>query len=932
MDYATIVDRAVKEFYSVGSNEAHSWLLQVQASPEAWQFVWELLDPSKSGEVQFFAATTLHTKIIKQWDEVPENDYPMLRDYLVKSLKQPNTPKFVLLKLCQAFAAFMVNSYNVAKVEEDTSIVDDLFNALTPTNSQSMLELLLRVLSLLPAECERRRQMCGNSHILVSGWRKTLCCLRLIFSSCDTLTWSPTLMIPGLECTLAWFKTDRLPLEAIGQIYSDLLVMAPHYAPDRSSNSSCSEHERGWEIVQECLIIIVTHRDLNKWPQTLWEWARVLTTTAKEHNTKYFCEVLTAIGETHSREFLIALAGGSNDMTHKQTAADLVELLLECTSQPGRYPTDETRSSIPFGFWYALQDDLATLDQPVDKWALLALKPIYTRLAEALLEKSTLPCRQELSNANEREVFRCYRQDVADTLDYCYKVLQEDLLKMVLERLGRAICNDKSWTDVEASLHAFKALAEAVGSRNVRYVSEMIDAILSYIPYDRYPAEVMATACSALGAFAEWIGEHPDRRLKEVLQFITLGLTKGPAIAPFASMALKDVVRESGNHIKPFALSILDTIRQALPSVAPGSGEALRLMYATGKMLNTLPEELQLTYLDATLGVCIVKVKELLEQPLFVARAGVTSHLKMIVACLSTLEGTIGKVVLDGLIPLFHQIIAHPEWSQDNLTLEAMYLCAQRSLPLLLRPETDARPLLSILTASYKTWPHQGALNLLRHLILLFGRDQDNVIRSVLAEISSITLSGVKACKSVQGDLSDWSDLMEAYLGVLAQICKKNVGLLLQIPDQIPDMLQCGMACLTLPEISTVKIAGSFLSHAIAQTPHMQTFVQPIGQELVSVILHHVVGAATQNHLEPCAEVLFTLNKFYFEWHDVWLRAVFESQSDSAVLPKEYTTHILRERTKKGLCTTLKELSMRCRQKTGLSSNPRNDRTFETLT
>lgn len=305
--------------------------------------------------------------------------------------------------------------------------------------------------------------------------------------------------------------------------------------------------------------------------------------------------------------------------------------------------------------------------------------------------------------------------------------------------------------------------------------------------------QVMACACSALGAFAEWIGEHPDRKLKEVLHFITLGLVKGPAIAPFASMALKDIVRECGEHLTPFAPSILNTIIQTLPNAVPGSGEALRLMYAAGKVLNTLPTmELQLTYLDATLGMCIVRLKELLEQPLFIARENVTNHLKMIVACLSTLEGIIGKTVLDGLIPLFHQIIMHPEWSQDNPTLEAMYLCAQRSLPSLLHPETDARPLLSILTTSYKTWPHPEALNLLRNLILLFRKDQDNIIGSVFAEISLITLNGVKTCRSVQGDLSDWSELMGAYLGVLTQICKRNIKLLLQIPDQIPDMLQCG--------------------------------------------------------------------------------------------------------------------------------------------
>lgn len=305
--------------------------------------------------------------------------------------------------------------------------------------------------------------------------------------------------------------------------------------------------------------------------------------------------------------------------------------------------------------------------------------------------------------------------------------------------------------------------------------------------------QVLACACSTLGAYAEWIGEHPDPWLEKVLQLVTLGLTRGSVTAPFASMALKDLTRECGSHLAPFAPSILNTIGQTLPSVAPGGGEGLRLMYAAGKLLNTLPTmEQQLAHLDATLGLCIVKIRELLEQPLFVARVSVTNHLKMATMFFSTLEGAIGKAVLDGLLPIFNKIISHPEWSQDNATLEAMHTCAQRSLSALLHPEIDARPLLPILATSYKTWPHPSALNLLKQLVLLFGRDPDNVIGPVLAELSSITLSGVKACRSVQGDLSDWSDLMEAYLAVLAQICKKNARMLLQIPDQIPDMLQCG--------------------------------------------------------------------------------------------------------------------------------------------
>lgn len=43
-----------------------------------------------------------------------------------------------------------------------------------------------------------------------------------------------------------------------------------------------------------------------------------------------------------------------------------------------------------------------------------------------------------------------------------------------------------------------------------------------------------------------------------------------------------------------------------------------------------------------------------------------------------------------------------------------------------------------------------------------------------------------------------------------------------------------------LPESATIRAAGHFLTHAIMQSPHLQTFVQPIGQHLVCVILQCV--------------------------------------------------------------------------------------------
>lgn len=125
-----------------------------------------------------------------------------------------------------------------------------------------------------------------------------------------------------------------------------------------------------------------------------------------------------------------------------------------------------------------------------------------------------------------------------------------------------------------------------------------------------------------------------------------------------------------------------------------------------------------------------------------------------------------------------------------------MHTCAQKSVSSLVNPETEALPLLAILSASYKIRPHPAALSFLKQLVLLYGRDPNNIIGPLFGEISALTLGGVAACRQVGGNLSELSDLLEAYLNLLAQVCKKNARLLLQVPDQVPEMLHCGKICI----------------------------------------------------------------------------------------------------------------------------------------
>lgn len=138
------------------------------------------------------------------------------------------------------------------------------------------------------------------------------------------------------------------------------------------------------------------------------------------------------------------------------------------------------------------------------------------------------------------------------------------------------------------------------------------------------------------------------------------------------------------------------------------------------------------------------------------------------------------------------QIVSHPDWSRDDTTLEAMHHCAQKSLSSLQRPEREAEPLLQVLLTSYRTRPHPAALGFLKQLVLLFGRDPDGVIAPVFGEISGLTLVCVAVARRPGGNLSELADLLEAYMALLAQICKKNARLLLHVPDQVPEMLRCG--------------------------------------------------------------------------------------------------------------------------------------------
>ena len=56
------------------------------------------------------------------------------------------------------------------------------------------------------------------------------------------------------------------------------------------------------------------------------------------------------------------------------------------------------------------------------KWplAIATFGPIYEELVNALMRKAMYSLQENEWTADQREAFRCYRTDIADTIMYCY--------------------------------------------------------------------------------------------------------------------------------------------------------------------------------------------------------------------------------------------------------------------------------------------------------------------------------------------------------------------------------------------------------------------------------------------------------------------------------------------------------------------------------
>ncbi|GFT50399.1 importin-13 [Nephila pilipes] len=936
------IERSLHHFYhDVESQaQANKFLISAQTSPEAWQFAWQLLHPSKTSEAQFFGACTLHSKISKQWNELPPDHYSVLRDRLLEALfTYTSGPKIILTRLCIAMSSFIIQTIT----DFWPSAISDLTSAFQPhnipnANPQQVANVLLELLTVLSEEFQTTHLAHTRLGIVRNALRGSIELVMDIVQNILSETFAPAdLCEMSLKCYSSWAVLGPAVLEHKSLL---LLTFDSVYREEIS------------QTALETLTNIANLPEASKYPSIILEmidyinqFDELIKNASQDYNMDKLNSIyslIIIIGENYCQLLLDTLI----DKPEKKDAIlKFIGFILQCSSTPGQYPVDEICSEQAFGFWYTLQDAIVSCSRKYEN-LLLVFHPIFQTLLDAYLVKLRYPPESVYKQwkSDERESFRCYRQDIGDSIMYCYNILRSAALANLMAHLNiatsTASSNPSQWQYLEACLFALKEIAESVDIKEDQFLP-VIMAHLRNIPLQHI--RIISAAMETIGAFAEWINFHPDV-LGSVVPLLLMGLQNSD-VAISATFALKDISRDCFSSMHPFAEQILHTSLDALKGNILKSREKVRIMATIGKVLSIMPYSYIMEYLDSLLPPIFNDLQEnLCTKEITVQCATIIVHdLHMISMLFATLDTHFDKEmedqeletemllirsnnlkmpqpslhILERLLAIVRSIGSN--WEVTEQITEALCDALKRAVSMLTDTCKMFLPdLLNLLLNLYKQCPHSSVLDMTKQLLILFVNDIDErpALSKYFASVCDHTI------QISMKDFRESTAVIESFLQVLDQIIKKAV---IFFKDECVNPLvlfQFGTAALNLPEKPTVRAAASFLAEFIMhsrEVPSMLNVVNSQGEMLIMQVLKVIGGDSPRSVVEFIPDILMAFNKKYFDNLCRWLvpftqQEGFPSLRVTQRQKEEFARLVLKERTnKRRLKETVTEFSLLCR-------------------
>lgn len=895
--------------------EAHKWLLATQKSQQAWQLCWQLMQKEKAPEIQFFGASMLYFKISKNWNELQEEHYNDLRSELFKHIFMFSSgPRIVLTRLCIALGAFALNSMPDHWSSAITDIITTLQNAATSSSQGGVWPIaMLEILTVLPEEFHsgdfppgRKSSLRGELH---SGVAQVLQVIHQNLLSSQ----STQVQQQALKCLISWVQ--------FGVTIVDLdnampVVFEAVHNPELFDASI------------DLIVEIATHPSGASYPSYMWKFVtRVLMLgetlrTALQSGdmdmSRGLCRVMVSLAETHMK---LLFAADSEE--RELQSFTLVQLLLECTGAPGWYPVDEQCSEMTFNFWYTLQDDISTEGPGLMAKHKAMYGPILLSLCQVFMRKVQYPPEDVWQGftTDEKEQFRCYRQDIADTMMYVFCLLRGHCLQQLHHILSTLLSEETapSWQPVDATLYLIQAVAEYVDPNEESF----IPAILSLLPRLPNHSHVSQTALLMVGSYSEWLKCHPDH-LRSVLPVLLGGLSQ-EQLSSASTQALRGICEECVQDLELGTLmEILSHCQAALSNDVMKERERIRCVECIGHVLSVQDTSAAVKQVQAIFNPYVQGLARLVQhQPAPELKANLLFHLQVFIVLFKSLDPDNidnnphpAAVVLNDILPSLKSM---SQWLQDIHIQQPFCLCLERAISTI-RDHMGAlvSGLAELLVGYFSVSPNSGLLDSASTLVGMYGMVEEHY-QTILLVFQRITTSTLQL---LQNNLPEYPDILQSFMQFANRALKSNPKLVFEAESCHLNVFQCGLAVLDVQESHTVRAACTFFSTFITACENQETArntLSEYGRYLVSQVIKGIAGGVPRQCTDYMAEILFALNR-----HDVtslsrWMQDVmqvegFPSNSVTLSQKQEFTRAILRERAhRRRVKDSVKEFSLQCR-------------------
>lgn len=591
-------------------------------------------------------------------------------------------------------------------------------------------------------------------------------------------------------------------------------------------------------------------------------------------------------------------------------------------------------------------DDIIASDNEKVSNYLHLFNPLYQTLMNTLIKKVQYPpdqiYEQEWTN-EDKESFRCYRQDIGDTFMYCYNMLRSSMLSILMNHFSLSVLQlssdlqqmqsnsmmnqhhmqmtEKPWQHLEAVIFAFTSVSENIDATENIHINNLFES-LAQIPLAQIAApRLTASIMEMFGAYYEWIYNHPEF-LPKVLSLLVLGLKSDHIAIVSATMALKDITRECQTLILPYANQLLIACEECLrPESNLKPKEKSRLMCTIGQVLSVTPIDVTMNYLNIILPPLLqglsVDSQQSAAATSFSQKNSILHQISMLTMLFTTLDPELKQSdpedggndlvchryknkAMNGnsklphpTLPIFQEVLPRliqiaTKYINEESIIEAFSDCLKKALFNLL---DHAKPLivdiLRVLHDVYSQSYQPSLLDVLKLIMILYWQDAD--LRPILNQCyKQICNQTVAYCCQ---DAKQKSSLLEYFFTNAHLVMRKIPAIYRENSNQengdLQAMFNLASNALVLAEKPTVRSASTFINEFLvrsveAENRNLLAIVHAEGQHLLNQIFVVIGGChdSSKFNIDFMTDLLLSLNHHHFEKFCAWLMIVFTQQDN----------------------------------------------------